>query len=99
MSRRANGRPPASVRAAAEAQRHQQADDAARTDEHRAAGERRTAEEAERVAARELEAAVREAAWHEAQAARLADELDRARSALHALADEGPGAAEPTESD
>jgi chromosome segregation protein len=79
----------AAVRAAAEAQRHHEADARARTDEHRATGERRTAEEAERVAARELEAAVREAAWHEAQAARIADELERARSALRALADEG----------
>jgi chromosome segregation protein len=82
----------ASVRAAAEAQRHEEADATARIDEHRAAGERRTAEEAERVAARELEAAVREAAWHEAQAARLADELERARSAMHAVADDGPAA-------
>jgi chromosome segregation protein len=80
----------ASVRAAAEAQHHHDADSAARTDEHRTAGERRAAEEAERVAARDLEAAVREASWHEAQAARLGDELERARSGLQALVDEGP---------
>ena len=87
----------ASVRAAAEAQRHQEVDATARTDEHRAAGERRTAEEAERVAARELEAAVREAAWHEAQTARITTELERARAALRSLADEGPGPADATE--
>jgi chromosome segregation protein len=91
----------ASVRAAAEAQRHHEADATARTDEHRAAGDRRRAEEAERVAARELEAAVREAAWHEAQAARLADELERTRAALHVMAEDGSapeGAARPGDS-
>ncbi len=46
--------------------------------------ERRRSEEAERIAARALEAAVREAGWHEAQAARLGGDLERARIAHEA---------------
>ena len=53
--------------------------EAARADESRAERARRAAEEAERLAARRLETVVREAAWHEAQAERLAAELERAR--------------------
>ena len=69
----------------------------ARAAENRANGARRAAEEAERLAARELEAIVREAAWHDAQAERLAAELERARAAVDALvpaesADTAPGA-------
>jgi chromosome segregation protein len=83
----------AAVRAAADAQSHVASDTAARDEEHRATGERRAAEEAERVAARELEAAVREASWHEAQARRLAAELDRARAGIAALGAGAPAAA------
>ena len=54
--------------------------EAARAEESRAAGARRAAEEAERSCARQLEAVVREASWHEAQAERLAAELERARA-------------------
>ena len=53
-------------------------------DESRAAGARRAAEEAERSSARQLETVVREASWHEAQAERLAAELERARLAIAA---------------
>ena len=83
--RTADGLRAAAVRAAADAQSHVDADAAARDDEHRATGERRAAEEAERVAARELEAAVRESSWHDAQARRLTAELQRARRAVDAL--------------
>ena len=54
---------------------------------------RRSAEEAERLAARQLEAVVREAAWHEAQAERLAAELERARVMARALDDGAVAAA------
>ncbi|HSK51374.1 MAG TPA: hypothetical protein VLA44_01365, partial [Clostridia bacterium] len=57
----------------------------ARALEGRLAGERRRAEEAERVAARRLETFLREAGWHEAQAARLSAEVDRARAAVASL--------------
>ena len=43
-------------------------------------GARRSAEDAERLAARQLEAVVRESAWHDAQAERLGAELERARA-------------------
>jgi chromosome segregation protein len=56
--------------------------EAARAEESRAGGARRAAEEAERLAARQLEGVVREASWHEAQAERLQAELDRAREAV-----------------
>jgi chromosome segregation protein len=53
----------------------------ARSEESRQAAERRRAEEVERAALREHEAVAREAAWHEAQVARLAGELARLREA------------------
>ncbi len=53
----------------------------ARGEESRQAAERRRAEEVERAALREHEAVAREAAWHEAQVARLAGELARLREA------------------
>ena len=66
--------------------------DAARDDERRAGGATRAAEESERLAARRLETVAREAAWHEAQAERLAADLERAQDAVAASAD-GVGAA------
>jgi chromosome segregation protein len=60
--------------------------DIARTQESRLAGERRRAEEAERAAARDREAVTREAAWHEAQLARLDGEVERLREAAPAPA-------------
>jgi chromosome segregation protein len=62
------------------------ATDVARTTESRSTGMRRSAEEAERLAARQLEAIVRESAWHEAQTERLVAELERARSVATAQA-------------
>ena len=59
----------------------------ARADESRAVNVRRAAEEIERVAARRLEAAIREDAWLEAQAERLRADLDRARAAVLADTD------------
>ena len=66
----------------ADAQAAAAAVEAARADESRASGAHRSAEEAERLAARQLEAVVREAAWHAAQAERLDAELGRARIAI-----------------
>ena len=57
----------------------------ARAAESRAASQRRQAEDAERAAGRELEAAAREAAWHTSQSERLAIEAERAASALATL--------------
>jgi len=54
--------------------------DRIRTDEAAATTARRRAEEAERIAARALEAAVREAGWHETQLARLEADLAGARA-------------------
>ncbi len=80
---------------AAEARAAADAMEAARGDESRAAGARRAAEEAERLAARRLETVVREASWHEAQAERSTAELERARAALAAFgADERRDAAD-----
>ncbi len=76
------------VRLAAAAKEASDALEASRTEESRAAGVRRAAEEAERLAARQHETVVRESAWHEAQAERLAADLERARLAA---ADEGQG--------
>jgi chromosome segregation protein len=56
-----------------------------RTEEAAAIDARRRAEDAERVAARALEAAVRETSWHEAQLVRLRADLERARAAHDAL--------------
>ena len=81
-------------RAAGEAAR---AVDAARVEVERlriaeaeAVGARRTAEEAERLAARSHEAHLRETGWHDAQATRLDAEVARARTALAELEGE-PG--------
>jgi len=72
----------ASVAATAAAAGSRAALEAARADESRAAGQRRVAEEAERLAARTLEALVREAGWQEAQAQRLTAEVARLREAV-----------------
>jgi chromosome segregation protein len=74
----------------AEAAATRAAAEVARGAENRANGARRAAEEAERLAARELEVVVREAAWHDAQAERVAAELERARAAVQALAAADP---------
>ncbi len=63
----------------------------ARALEAQAGAERRRAEEADRLAIRTLEAAVREASWHEAQVARLASEAERLRGSLAALDGPQPG--------
>ncbi|HEX7950940.1 MAG TPA: chromosome segregation protein SMC [Candidatus Limnocylindrales bacterium] len=60
--------------------------EAARAEESRAAGARRSAEDAERLAARQLEAIFRESAWHDAQGERLAGELERARAMAASVA-------------
>jgi len=70
--------------AAAAAARARVGLEARRGNELAAANARRRAEDAERVAARNLETVAREAGWHEAQATRLAGEADRARAALPA---------------
>jgi chromosome segregation protein len=54
----------------------------ARSDEAQRAAERRRAEELDRAAARAREAIVREAAWNEAQAARLDGEVARLRESV-----------------
>ncbi len=59
--------------------------ESARQDEARAGSARRDAEERERLAARDLEAAVRESAWAAAQAERLDGETARAAAALAIL--------------
>jgi len=64
--------------------------DAARAHEAAATGERRRAEEAERLAARRLEASVREAAWHAAQLERLTGEVERARAAVPSVVTPAP---------
>ncbi len=82
---------------AAEAKAAADAMEAVRAGESRAAGARRAAEEAERLAARRLETVVREASWHESQAERSAAELGRARDALAAFgADDGQATADGT---
>jgi chromosome segregation protein len=65
--------------------------DSAQAAEWEASGTRRTAEEAERMAARRLEALMRESGWHAAQAARLAGEVERARAALPPAVDATDG--------
>ncbi|MEW5991862.1 MAG: AAA family ATPase [Chloroflexota bacterium] len=74
----------ASEQAAAEAVAARATLDAAAARELAAVTARRTAEESERLAARRLEALVREAGWHAAQATRLAAEVERARAAVPA---------------
>jgi chromosome segregation protein len=68
--------------------------DAVRDHERDASGATRAAEESERLAARRLETVAREASWHEAQAERLAAELERARDAVAVLADVVDGVAD-----
>ncbi len=68
------------ARAAAEAVHRALADAVAV--EQGAVADRRRAEDIERTAARELDAATREAAWHQAQLARLEADLGRARESL-----------------
>ncbi len=81
------GRSRATARAAADAAAEaRSALDLARVEESTAAAARRTAEETERLAARDHEATVREGDWHLAQTQRLTGELDRARTAAAALA-------------
>jgi chromosome segregation protein len=84
-------------RAAAAAEAAAAAVEAARTEESRAAGVRRSAEDAERLAARQLEALVRESAWHDAQAERLAAELDRADAMAASLGAEPAQGLDPGE--
>ena len=69
----------AAIAAAAAADDARRALDAATASEAQAAVDRRRVEEAERGAARDLDAALREASWHAAQVARLATDVDRAR--------------------
>ncbi|MFL5777730.1 MAG: chromosome segregation protein SMC [Chloroflexota bacterium] len=59
--------------------------DQARAEEARAAAATRGTVDAERATARELEAVTREAAWHEAQAALIDDEVRRLRAAVEGL--------------
>jgi chromosome segregation protein len=84
------------VRLAAAAKEAMDAVEAARVEESRAGGVRRAAEDAERLAARQLEAVVREASWHEAQLERVEAELGRARAAVGVPGDD-PTAAVPAE--
>ena len=67
--------------------------DAVRGEEAMVAAARREAEEAERMAARDLEGLVRETAWASGQAERLGQERERAAAALAAFedVDTGPG--------
>ena len=65
--------------------------EAARGEEARGAGARREAEEEERVAARDLEGLVREAAWASAQADRLRQEHERSVAALAVLEEAAAG--------
>ena len=57
-----------------------------------AAEDRRRAETLERTVGRELEAAAREAAWHQAQAERLAADVQRLETAISALVGSAPSA-------
>ena len=66
--------------------------EAARAAEAAAAADRRRAEEAERLAARDMEAVAREAAWHAAQTERLDAEAAAARDALGARTERAAGA-------
>jgi chromosome segregation protein len=80
--------------AAAESMAAAAALESGRADESRAGADRRAAEEAERLAARQLETLAREAAWHDAQVERLTADLERARAAVASL---GPQAVESDE--
>jgi chromosome segregation protein len=59
--------------------------ESSRAEERAAGAARRATEEAERLAARQLETVTRETAWHDAQVGRLAGEVERARAAAAAL--------------
>jgi chromosome segregation protein len=59
--------------------------EAVRREESQTGAARHGAEEAERIAIRQLETAAREAAWHEAQVERLRADRDRARAAAAAI--------------
>ena len=83
--------------AAAAAVRARGALETARAAESAAQARRRRAEDIERSAGRELEAATREAAWHASQAERLDGEVARAGAALAAF--ETPPATEGTTGD
>ncbi len=73
--------------------------DAATAAESAIGVDQRRAEEAERAAARELEAVVREAGWHLAQVERLGADVERARAAVVALESAGLWGAEGGEPD
>ena len=64
--------------------------ESARAEESSAAAERRAADEAERLVARDLEAVVREAAWHDAQIERTRADVERATAAHDLLANPEP---------
>ncbi|TAK02238.1 MAG: hypothetical protein EPO36_02975, partial [Chloroflexota bacterium] len=72
--------------------------DDAQAKESAATAARRVAEDADRVAARSLEALVRESGWHDAQATRLAAEVERARAAIPGDAAPSTSAAAPSAS-
>ncbi len=71
--------------------------DRARVTESAAIGERRGADEAERLVARSLEALVREAAWQRAQLERLQAEVGRGRAAQPEPITASRAAADPQE--
>ena len=83
-------------RSASDATDAEAAVEAARAAESQASSARRASEEAERLAARQVESVVREATWHEAQASRLVAELARARAAAAAL-DQGAPVDDPAD--
>ncbi len=67
--------------------------EAARVAESAAVASRRRAEDVERAAGRDMEAAAREAAWHASQVERLAVEAERAAAALAVLETRPPSTA------
>ncbi len=69
--------------------------DAARAAESAAVALRRRAEDVERAAGRDMEAAAREAAWHASQVERLEGEAERATEALRVLEARPQAAAAP----
>jgi chromosome segregation protein len=69
--------------------------EAARAEESRASAARHSAEEAERLAGRQLETVAREAGWHEAQLERLEADAARARAALDAFGAPGDASVAP----
>jgi chromosome segregation protein len=89
------GRQAVASRAASDATDARAAVEAARAEASQASSARRATEESERLAARQVESVVREAAWHEAQAGRLNAELERARAADAPLAAAAPANGPP----